>query len=302
MAEGGSTIIIKKIKKGGGGHHGGAWKVAYADFVTAMMAFFLLLWLLNAVSDESLQGISNYFAPQSLSPTTSGAGGILAGQVLGDEGASQRNAASQSVTLSLPPPKAGLGGEDSAETQQINEEQAQEIAEAVEEKMFNETKDALEKAIEQVPELQGFTENLKIYPTPEGLRIQLVDQQDSSMFPSGSSSMFEDTQQMLSKIVEVISKLPQKVAIIGHTDATPFLTQTGYTNWELSADRALAARRAMLDVGLSPKRIARVVGKADTEPFLEENPFSPQNRRLSIILLKEAKSEGGAEGADLPAQ
>ena len=138
--------------------------------------------------------------------------------------------------------------------------------------MFEEAKEALEKAIEGAADLQGFSQNLKIDKTPEGLRIKLVDQKDSSMFPSGSAALFDDTQALLSKIVEVISKLPQKIAINGHTDATPFITQTGYTNWELSADRALAARRAMLDAGLSPKRIARVVGKADTEPFIEENP------------------------------
>tara|TARA_R110000787_G_scaffold86057_1_gene183115 strand:- start:861 stop:1748 length:888 start_codon:yes stop_codon:yes gene_type:complete len=293
MADG-SPIIVKKIKKGGAGHHGGAWKVAYADFVTAMMAFFLLLWLLNAVSDESLEGISNYFAPQSLSATTSGAGGILAGQVLGDEGASQRNAASQSVTLSLPPPKAGIGGDENSNVQEFTREEAEIIKEAVEQKMFDETEKALKEAIESVPDLQGFTENLKVDRTDEGLRIQLVDQQDSSMFPSGRADLFPDTSQLLSKIVEVISKLPQKIAINGHTDATPFITQNGYTNWELSADRALAARRAMLDAGLSPKRIARVVGKAETEPLVEDNPFSPQNRRLSIILLKEAKPEDAA--------
>mgnify|MGYP003146640306 FL=1 len=293
MADG-SPIIVKKIKKGGAGHHGGAWKVAYADFVTAMMAFFLLLWLLNAVSDESLEGISNYFAPQSLSATTSGAGGILAGQVLGDEGASQRNAASQSVTLSLPPPKAGIGGDENSNVQEFTREEAEIIKEAVEQKMFDETEKALKEAIESVPDLQGFTENLKVDKTDEGLRIQLVDQQDSSMFPSGRADLFPDTSQLLSKIVEVISKLPQKIAINGHTDATPFITQNGYTNWELSADRALAARRAMLDAGLSPNRIARVVGKAETEPLVEDNPFSPQNRRLSIILLKEAKPEDAA--------
>ena len=293
MADG-SPIIVKKIKKGGAGHHGGAWKVAYADFVTAMMAFFLLLWLLNAVSDESLEGISNYFAPQSLSATTSGAGGILAGQVLGDEGASQRNAASQSVTLSLPPPKAGIGGDENSNVQEFTREEAEVIKEAVEQKMFDETEKALKEAIESVPDLQGFTENLKVDKTDEGLRIQLVDQQDSSMFPSGRADLFPDTNQLLGKIVEVISKLPQKIAINGHTDATPFITQSGYTNWELSADRALAARRAMLDAGLSPKRIARVVGKAETEPLVEDNPFSPQNRRLSIILLKEAKPEEAA--------
>tara|TARA_R110002110_G_scaffold322081_5_gene534463 strand:+ start:827 stop:1714 length:888 start_codon:yes stop_codon:yes gene_type:complete len=293
MADG-SPIIVKKIKKGGAGHHGGAWKVAYADFVTAMMAFFLLLWLLNAVSDESLEGISNYFAPQSLSATTSGAGGILAGQVLGDEGASQRNAASQSVTLSLPPPKAGIGGDENSNVQEFTREEAEVIKEAVEQKMFDETEKALKEAIASVPDLQGFTENLKVDKTDEGLRIQLVDQQDSSMFPSGRADLFPDTNQLLGKIVEVISKLPQKIAINGHTDATPFITQSGYTNWELSADRALAARRAMLDAGLSPKRIARVVGKAETEPLVEDNPFSPQNRRLSIILLKEAKPEEAA--------
>ena len=241
-----------------------------------------------------LKVFSNYFAPQSLSATTSGAGGILAGQVLGDEGASQRNAASQSVTLSLPPPKAGIGGDENSNVQEFTREEAEIIKEAVEQKMFDETEKALKEAIESVPDLQGFTENLKVDKTDEGLRIQLVDQQDSSMFPSGRADLFPDTSQLLSKIVEVISKLPQKIAINGHTDATPFITQNGYTNWELSADRALAARRAMLDAGLSPKRIARVVGKAETEPLVEDNPFSPQNRRLSIILLKEAKPEDAA--------
>ncbi len=283
-------IIVKKVKKGGHGHHGGAWKVAYADFVTAMMAFFLLLWLLNAVTQEQLEGISNYFAPITTSRSTSGSGDVLAGRTIGDEGAMQSAATRQSVTLDLPPPQAGTAGmkdagEDTA-PEDLSDEDAEKLLREKEQEQFEQARQELEDAIESVPALKQLARSLVIDNTPEGLRIQLVDQEGLAMFPRGSAEMYLHTRRLLELVAKVVNKMPQKIAISGHTDATKFITDAGYSNWELSADRANSARRALLDLAVPPERVARVVGKAATEPFLADDPTHPRNRRLSLVLLR----------------
>jgi chemotaxis protein MotB len=296
-----STIIIKKIKKGGHASHGGAWKVAYADFVTAMMAFFLLLWLLNSVTQEQLEGISNYFAPQSASATTSGSGGVLGGLSIAEAGA-MGNPLSRppEIVMDLPAPSAGSGGasEDSeaeAESEKVNEETAEEVMQKVEEEQFKAAEEALRQAIQSIPSLQQMAESLLVDNTPEGLRVQIVDQEGLAMFPRGTAQMFDHTRNMLSLIAQVIEKMPQKVAITGHTDATKFQGGAqGYTNWELSADRANASRRALLQLGVPEERISRVVGKAAEEPLLEDDADNPRNRRISIILLR-GTGDGGVE-------
>ncbi len=303
MAEetaGKAPIIVKKVKGGEHGHHGGAWKIAYADFVTAMMAFFLLLWLLNSVTQEQLEGISNYFAPVSVSQSTSGAGGILGGQTTSEDGAAQNTTSRDSVTVDLPPPKAGTGGEDNAETQAEGDggtpdaETAAEVLQQREQQQFEEAKQQLEATLESIPQLKRMKESLLIDNTPNGLRIQLVDKDGLSMFPSGSSELFLHTQRLLEVAAEIIRTLPQNVSISGHTDAVPFGGGGDYGNWELSSDRANAARRWLEEIRVPPDRIDRVVGKADTEPLIPENPRDPSNRRLSIILLR-------GTGADNPA-
>jgi chemotaxis protein MotB len=285
MADGENApiIIIKKIKKGGHGHHGGAWKVAYADFVTAMMAFFLLLWLLNATTDEQKKGIADYFSPASLSRQTSGSGGVMGGTVAAPEGALTDQSAPVGMTAEIP------NGEIETEQETEVDEESFEVMRAKrEEEQFAVAETALRAAIDNVPELKELAKNLLIDRTPEGMRIQIVDQAGKSMFPLGRASMFDHTLQLLNLVADAIKDLPQQIAIKGHTDAAPFVSKNGYSNWELSTDRANASRRALVAAGLSAERIASVAGRADQEPLLVEKPFDAQNRRISIILLRDA--------------
>ncbi|MBF0560871.1 MAG: flagellar motor protein MotB [Alphaproteobacteria bacterium] len=291
--EGQAVIIVKKVKKGGHGHHGGAWKVAYADFVTAMMAFFLLLWLLNAVTEEQLQGVSNYFAPTTVSKSTSGAGGLLGGKVIG-EGASASNSASPSITMSLPPTSIGQGGEAAGDTKEgkapPNDEDDAKAAERHEQQKFQEAAEKLKESLETNPDLQKLKRNLLVDNTAEGLRIQILDQEGTAMFPSGGSAMYDHTKKLLTLVAQAIAKMPEKISISGHTDSVQFADPSGYTNWELSADRALAARRVLLGAGVDGDRVERVVGRADTDPLVKEDPAAARNRRLSIVLLRTATS------------
>jgi chemotaxis protein MotB len=266
-------IVIKKIKKGGHGHHGGAWKVAYADFVTAMMAFFLLLWLLSSATEEQLQGVSMYFTPETISQNDSGSGGLLGGTSLAEEGSLRSEFGSPSVSMDIPP------------VQTPEEREAIRVAQ-MEEQEFNEAQEELLKAIESSEELQGLEKNISIEKTDEGLRIQILDEDGTAMFPSGSSSMAEHTKLLLEQVVGVIERMPQDVSIEGHTDSIPFNRTDGYSNWELSADRALATRRALEDLGVETARFAKVAGLSDTDPLLPESPENESNRRISITLLR----------------
>jgi len=286
MAMDQQPIIIKKIKKSGGGHHGGAWKIAYADFVTAMMAFFLLLWLLNAVSQEQLEGIADYFAPTVSSTSQSGSGQILGGTTVAVDGALEDTVSRPSVTMDLPPPSAGSGGEAMQDEPVQAEVDAEEAKKEAEQDQFDQAEQELKEALETLPEFQQMAQHLMIDNTQEGMRIQIVDQDGLSMFPSGSASMYEHTERVLGLVTQIIKKMPQNIAISGHTDAVPMGGDGTYTNWELSSDRANSARRGLLSLGVPEKRISRVVGKAATEPLLPENPTDAKNRRLSIVLMR----------------
>ena len=293
MADHQQQIIIKRVKKVAGGHHGGAWKVAYADFVTAMMAFFLLLWLLNAVTEEQLTGVSNYFAPTMASKSQSGAGGMLGGKVIG-QGAEESNTSSPSLVQHLPPSSIGPGGEDltqgnADETKSgMTEKDFKEKLAEREQKRFEKAKEMLESAVNGIPELKQYQGSMLVDNTQEGLRIQLTDQEGLAMFPSGSSAMYGYTRALLDLVARVVNQLPNKVSISGYTDSVPFHDSSGYTNWELSAARALASRRALVAAGVPDGRIDRVVGKADTDPLVKDDPKAPRNRRISIILLRDA--------------
>ena len=310
-----APIIVKKVVAGGHGHHGGAWKVAYADFVTAMMAFFLLLWLLNATTEDQKQGISEYFSPSTVSNTTGGAGGLLGGAAISSPGAMTSRTAVPSVSIELRPTSGAQDGEavdegggtvdkeDADSTSNLSEEELQEELAKREQESFDKAEAEIKQAIEQSPDLKDLQKHLVIDQTPEGLRIQVVDREGKPMFSSGSARMHPRTKKLLAKITEVVRKLPNKISVSGHTDSTQFRgSRKGFGNWELSTNRALASRRVLVESGMDMKRISHVTGKAATEPLVKDNPKDARNRRISVVLLREAgknpKADAGkAKGA-----
>ncbi len=299
-------IIVKKIKKVEGGHHGGAWKVAYADFVTAMMSFFLLLWLLNVTTDEQKMLISSYFAPADprVATSTSGAGGVMGGTSLSPDGAMTSN--KSPVMAMQQDPAEGVGrqdGEDSNkahdDTQALTDEEI-EAAKAHDEQVKNEKSDKedtkafgkaeedIKKAMEEQPDLKELKQNLLMDMTPEGLRIQIIDTEGRPMFELGSAKPLPAAEKLFALVEKVIQPLPNQISMRGHTDAKPYGKDATYTNWELSSDRANAARRLFLGDGLDTGRIENVQGKADREPLVQNDPQSARNRRISVILLKQS--------------
>lgn len=284
MAKGGgkkddvSPIIVKKIKKGGGGHHGGAWKVAYADFVTAMMAFFLLMWLLNVTTKEQKMGIAEYFDPNPIiAQTTDGAGGLLGGLSVSPDGAMVTDIQTMAPQNNKP----------QMQQQEITDDQFKSEQKKREEENFKKAENAIKDAIKQNEELKDLEKNLKMDMTPEGLRIQIVDSDGKPMFPSGSAEMYERTQKLLAKVGEIITKMPNEISVRGHTDSVPYSKGKDYTNWELSSDRANASRRVLIASGFPEDRVNNVLGKADKDHLIIAKPTDAQNRRISIILLRE---------------
>jgi chemotaxis protein MotB len=300
---GDNAVIIKRIKKGGhGGHHGGAWKVAYADFVTAMMAFFLLMWLINTTTPEQKRGIADYFAPQSIAQTLSGSGGVLGGKVMGQESARAGGAASvfQKNSPSSPTSKSKStiaattqGGASNSEgqssdTQSGSGDNTDRSTSSSQDGEFAHAAEAIHQAIQDNPDLAQLSKQVILEQTPEGLRIQLIDQDGRPMFQQGTSEPMPYTRRLLAEIGKIIDRLPNRVSISGHTEATPFHGPGGMTNWELSAARANAGRALLAAGGLNSDRIYEVSGKAGSEPLLPEDPNGSANRRLSIVLLREA--------------
>jgi chemotaxis protein MotB len=287
MADG--TVIIKRIKKGGhGGHHGGAWKVAYADFVTAMMAFFLLMWLINTTTPEQKRGIADYFAPQSIAQTVSGSGGVLGGKVMGEESAHAGGAQSVMQKQSPPSPASpvkslasgvtgGATGASTSDSDNKNTAQDGEFAHAAE---------AIRQAIQNNPDVANLSHQVMLEQTPQGLRIQLVDQDGRPMFQPGTNEPMPYTKKLLAAVGQVIDTLPNRVSISGHTGGND--ASANGTAWELSSARANAARALLQTGGLGSDRIYEVAGKAASEPLLPEDPNASANRRLSIVLLREA--------------
>lgn len=287
-------IIIKKINKGHG-HHGGAWKVAYADFVTAMMAFFLLMWLLNVSTDEQKNAISDYFDPAStkVSESNSGAGGVLGGLTMSPQGAQASNVQPvqatrpQGATSNNSSAQKTPDGQQQKSNKQVTLDKAKEIIRAAEKKKFENAKKLIEKSISDDPNLKDLAKNLIIDITPEGLRIQIIDEKGRPMFAAGSANMLPIAKQLLGKVTGIIKQLPNELSIKGHTDSVPYGAGASYTNWELSTDRANSARRQLLSEGFAPDRVNNVAGKAATEPLLKDDTTNPRNRRISITLLRE---------------
>jgi chemotaxis protein MotB len=264
-------IIVKRKKKVVGGHHGGSWKVAFADFATAMMAFFLVLWLTATASPEQIEAVEGYFRD----PVGFTEGGSP--NPIDLEG-------SASVVES--------SSQDVAENQiRIEDEQIEEMAQSLEQKQMQELFQDLKERIESSDTLQQFKDQLLIDITDEGLRIQIVDRSQRPMFDSGSAQLKYYSQDILFELAKPLGAVPNKLSLTGHTDSTPFGGRPGYTNWELSADRANTARRALVAGGVSQAQIARVVGLSDSVLFNADEPTAPVNRRISIIVLNKKTAD-----------
>jgi len=275
-------IVVKRRRAGGGGHHGGAWKVAYADFVTALMAFFLVMWLVTSVSKDQRAALFEYFKNPSMeegksvkaAPGQAGPGGASTSPINLGGGLD--------APKSAPVDASGLGQPVNTE---VTEDQAKKLANEAEKKQLESLEQELREAIDKSQALQPFKDQLLLDITPEGLRIQIVDKQNRPMFDLGSTRLKDYTTQILQEVARYLNTVPNRISLSGHTDAQPYPGARGYTNWELSADRANAARRALLDGGLQPEKIARVVGLASSVLFDRQNPFNPINRRISIIVM-----------------
>ena len=287
------VIVIKKIKKGGGGgHHGGAWKVAYADFVTAMMAFFLLMWLINTTSPEQKRGVADYFAPANVSPATSGSGSILEGTALGTDGAKQEGTMSFIEQMAPKSPDSQAndgqaqnpGQQGTAGTPSDSETDAQKK----EQDSFQSAAESLRQALQDMPELAELSKNILVDQTPEGLRIQLIDQEGRSMFNENSTQPNDRCKLLLQAVAKIVNKLPNRISITGHTSGTPGQAGQDPGDWGLSSNRADAARAVLQSAGVAPDRIAQIRGEAATEPLYPDDPSLAGNRRIAIVLLREA--------------
>jgi chemotaxis protein MotB len=291
-------IIVKRYKKGGGGHHGGAWKVAYADFVTAMMAFFLVMWLVTAVSKEQRAAIFDYFKNPSMEPGKSvkpapgqmGPGGASTSVIdLGGGLDAPRTTTHEKPGIGTPvtlinrtKPMAEMTPE---ERKAAEEKIRAELQAARERERLEALMKDLREAIAKSQALEPFKDQLLLDITPEGLRIQIVDAQNRPMFDLGSSRLKGYTTTILREITPYLNSVPNRLSLTGHTDITAYAGITGYTNWDLSTDRANAARRALEGAGLATNKIARVVGLSSSVLFDKMNPRNPINRRISIIVM-----------------
>jgi len=282
-------IIVKKIKKAAHGHHGGAWKIAYADFVTAMMAFFLLMWLLGSASKGQLVGIAEFFKmPLKVAlqggPTIGASDSLLKGggkdltkqqlQVKPKDGSKEKN-----KTVDL-------------KNKVLDINDVKKALAEVEKAKLAELKSKIEKEIEQSPTLSQYKKQLLLDITSEGLRIIIVDEKNRPMFNSAKAELQPYAKQILREIGQMLNGVPNRISLSGHTDATPYSTgEKSYSNWELSADRANTSRRELVAGGMDEDKLLRVVGLSSATLFDKENPFNPINRRISIIVMNKQAEE-----------
>lgn len=286
-------IIIKKRKKAHAVHHGGSWKVAYADFVTAMMAFFMVMWLVASVSKEQRAALFDYFKNPSMEQGTS------AKPAPGQAGPGGASTSVINLGGGLDAPKSAAAKQDQGLGTANSVDEARKLAEADEKKQLESLEQQLREAIDKSQALAPFKDQLLLDITPEGLRIQIVDKLNRTMFESGSSSLKDYTTEILVELAKYINSVPNRISLSGHTDNKPFAGTNGFTNWELSSDRANAARRALISGGLSEPKIARVVGLAASVPFVRAEPLNPINRRISIIVMTK-HAEEAALATDAP--
>ena len=355
MAKGqkdGTTIVIRREESGEGGHHGGAWKVAYADFVTAMMAFFLLMWLLNATTEQQKRGLADYFAPTNLlAQAESGSGEPFggktpnsAGQQVSDTGAlrlehgpmpvvqdierdDDSDTPAQPVLMRQAPPGSAddpdldPGNTDRATAASVDRAADTGFARALpaksdaslaardadlattteaalreelgrrEREKLDQLAQQLRNAVRDDPALADLASQLRVEQVPEGLRIQLLDADRQSMFALGGTAVNDRSRALIARVAAVIRKVPNAVAITGHTDATPFRS-TDRSNWDLSAERANVTRRILVDSGVAEARIRSVAGLAEREPLVPDHPEAAANRRVAILLLRQNPAPG----------
>jgi chemotaxis protein MotB len=279
--EGLRPIIVKRIKKSGGGAHGGAWKIAYADFVTAMMAFFLLMWLLGSTSKGDLNGIAEYFQTPLKVAMSGGSGSGDSSSVIKGGGKDLTRMDGQVKKSDEPLQK---------KTYDLKAAQA-DLARA-EGARLKALKDRIEAAIEANPTLKLFKKQLLLDITTEGLRIQIVDEQNRPMFAFAKAELQPYTKEILHEIGRALNDVPNKVSLSGHTDSAPYSSgEKGYSNWELSADRANASRRELIAGGMSEAKVLRVVGLSSAVLFDKQDSLNPINRRISIIVMNKKAEE-----------
>jgi chemotaxis protein MotB len=289
-------LIVKKIKKAAG-HHGGAWKVAYADFVTAMMAFFMVMWLIASVNKETRAAIFDYFKNPSMdqgkspkaAPGQMGPGGASTSVINMRGGLDARKSASP-ISTGLGTPTNGAVT-DHPNFKVPNADEAKKAAAAEERKKLESLMAQLQEAIGKSQALAPFKDQLLLDVTPEGLRIQIVDAQNRPMFDLGSSKLKGYTGDIMKALAPYLNSVPNHISLAGHTDTTPYTVARGYNNWDLSTDRANAARRALESGGLQTEKVSRVVGLSSSVLFDKENTRDPINRRISIIVMTREAEE-----------
>ena len=281
-------IIVKRYRRVEGGHHGGAWKIAYADFVTAMMAFFLVMWLVTSVSKQQRAAIFDYFKNPSMEP------GKSVHPAPGQMGPGGASTSVINLGGGLDAPRTSIvgmptqlgAGPQSAATDATQGRAGQPISpQALESKRLEALLKELREAIAKSQALKPFKDQLLLDIMPEGLRVQIVDAQNRPMFDVGGAKLKSYTVAILKELAPYLASVPNRISITGHTDATPYVGSGGYSNWELSTDRANAARRILVSSGLPAGKIGRVIGLADSAPVDKVDPLSPINRRISIIVM-----------------
>jgi len=292
MAEGNTApvapIIVKKVTiDAGDGHHGGAWKVAYADFVTAMMAFFLLLWLLGATEENQRKGIADYFTPTLVKMRQKGAGadGLLGGSSITDTD-NYPKAMGQTGTMAITVPRGATGGPM---------EGGQKGDLGMVEKKLEDLRNTLEKKLSASPKLRRLARQVKVMRSPEGIRIDLMDDADFSMFALGTTVLTPEAIALLEVMGKTLAEGPAPLILRGHTDSLPWRPGITGNNWSLSTGRAEATRQALIRNGVLATRFARIEGVADREPLVADNPADPRNRRISLLLLEGTDTRRGRD-------
>ena len=284
-------IVVKRIRKVQGGHHGGAWKIAYADFVTAMMAFFLLMWLLGSTTKGELEGIAEYFKTPLKVALQGGSGSGDSSSIIQGGGRDLTRTTGQVKNGEKPP-----------ERKTINLAAAQAELERQETLRLKDLKAKVEAAIESSPTLRAFRNQIKVELTPEGLRIQIIDEQNRPMFDVGSAVLKDYTREIVREIAKVLNDVPNRISLSGHTDAKPYAGgERGYSNWELSVERANTLRRELVAGGIEERKIVRVVGLGSAVLLDRADPFNPSNRRISVTVLNQRAEkrilDDGPDGA-----
>jgi chemotaxis protein MotB len=278
MANPVQPIIIKKVKKAAHAHHGGAWKIAYADFVTAMMAFFLLMWLISMTTQEQKIGLAEYFAPGALSPATSGAGGMLFGTSLdtsGNKAATPKDAAKGSPARDVTATSTSPGRVNDLDGSRPATGGVADFSAMA----------SLRQALQKMPDIAELSRNIVIEPTKDGVNVSLVDEDGRSMFRDGSVEPYERTRRVLDALAPALRRLPNPLSITGHTSAARPGAAPGVEPWTLTVGRALAVRTILSAAGVPNDNFASVVGRADTEPVFPDQPYIAANRRVTITVL-----------------